>query len=527
MYKLLLLVLCALLQAASVFPLLSADRPEVSAPRQVRFHSINLKNTVLWNPGKRTIPGTTYTVEYSIYGDAVEVDGIEQVVWRLVPHCSRIITTECDVTNQTDDTEEEYFVRVKANGPQTHSAWTETSGRFKPMMDTILGAPRVTLHLEDNYLHIKLKGPFRWRSSETKGPSMLKIIPFTVYNVTVNNKMSNSVQEYFPVENESLKLGPLEYSSEHCVMAEALSRSLPLISRHSDWSCITVPEDPVLKWIRVLLLGVVIPTSMCLFVLAAVGGFAYYYIWGHKQKLPKSTDLVHIEEKHQTLQPEKPLTIINVNIINANLNAKEPKLSPFSSLHHHITEEPPLLPPAVLHQPPVHVGVAPSYAAQQQLHHLQHIPSSGPEWQQDSLSDDYGFVQREENIPAATDMPTTAEVNQYRTQDCGGEAEKERYEEQITKEEEEEEEGEMSTFLNWDPETRVLKIPLLGQFDSDDTTEMNIRTEPEMKVDTSLLLLRPVLTSVVVRQSSEDSGEEDAFTKMEKDWGLRINCNAE
>lgn len=233
-------------------------------------------------------------------------------------------------------------------------------------------------------------------------------------------------------------------------------------------------------------------------------------------------DLVHLEEKHQTFQPEKPLTIINVNLINTNLSTKEPKLSSFSSL-----QETPRSPPAVLHRPPADVQAAGSYAAQQQIPHLQQLPSSAPESQQDSLCDDYGFVHHVENVSGATNSLPAAEENQYRAQASPREAGWQSCEEEITEEDEgvEEKEGEISTFLNWDPETRVLKIPLLCQLDSEHGTETDMvsKEEPEVNVDTNLLLRHPVLTSVVFRQSSEDSGEEDAFIKMEMDWGLRIN----
>lgn len=61
----------------------------------------------------------------------MDVEGSEQVVWRPVQQCADITQTECDVTKQTGDTEEEYYVRVRANGREGYSEWTETDRRLR------------------------------------------------------------------------------------------------------------------------------------------------------------------------------------------------------------------------------------------------------------------------------------------------------------------------------------------------------------------------------------------------------------
>lgn len=65
------------------------------------------------------------------YGDAVVVEGTEQVAWRPVEQCDDITQTVCDVTDQTNDLEEEYYVRVRANRLNVHSEWTETDRRLR------------------------------------------------------------------------------------------------------------------------------------------------------------------------------------------------------------------------------------------------------------------------------------------------------------------------------------------------------------------------------------------------------------
>lgn len=72
---------------------------------------------------------------YCSYGDAEESNS-EQVRWRPVEQCTSIQHTECDVSQETFNLEEDYYARVKAVGPQTQSIWTETTTRFKPMTDS-------------------------------------------------------------------------------------------------------------------------------------------------------------------------------------------------------------------------------------------------------------------------------------------------------------------------------------------------------------------------------------------------------
>ncbi|KAL0163628.1 hypothetical protein M9458_039381 [Cirrhinus mrigala] len=80
-------------------------------------------------------------------------------------------------------------------------------------------------------------------------------------------------------------------------------------------------------------------------------------------------------------------------------------------------------------------------------------------------------------------------------------------------EDELDDEDQTQIFLDWSPETRKLKIPLMGLLGQVD----------EAQVQTEAVTLLP---NVILRQSSEDSGEsEDDFTKMERDWGLIIHSS--
>ncbi|KAL7872560.1 hypothetical protein SRHO_G00075430 [Serrasalmus rhombeus] len=528
------LPLCLLLHAASAEGSVAAD------PQNVHFYSMNLRNMLRWSPGGGTVHGTTYTVECAVYGDG-EGDG-EQVVWSPAEQCQNITDTECDLTEQTYDINEDYYARVRANRPHAHSQWVETESRFRPLSDTIFGPPSVKLTLVDNYVHVRLKGPFRWKSSRMKrGYSVWKIFPHMVYNISIYNNRSKHLH-HFLLQNDSLRLGPLEYESVQCVKADSLSLSLPLASIPSDWSCILLPPDPFTAQMLVLILGGVVPTAICLFVLAAVGGFAYYYICGHKQRLPMSTDLVHVNEKQKLFQPDQPVTIINLNLISTNLSTQESKLGPWGTHHHFVGENERLQPIRAL--PPGRAGepeegeIVQAYAAQDVQHQAEFDSASDAASDLGSsdefLSDDYGLVLREQNpqldmtglmvpniLNQKVEEPPECKVDLYMAQSGERDSEKS-YEEEA-----EEEVKEDGTFLDWDPRTGVLKIPLLCHLGSEGPTDSEKEREPKTRVDTELLQRRPVLTSVVVRQCSEESGEEDVFSKMEKQWGLQIQSSSE
>ncbi|KAI4891200.1 hypothetical protein NFI96_030943, partial [Prochilodus magdalenae] len=410
----------------------------------------------------------------------------------------------------------------------------------------IFGPPSLKLTLVENYVHVKLKGPYRWRSSGMKRQSLWKIFPYMVYNVSMyNNNMSKSGKgnawwEHMILHNDSLILGPLDYESVLCMKAESHSLFLLLTSIHSDWSCITLPSDPFTTQMLVLILGGILPTAICLFVLAAVGGFAYYYIFGHKQRLPSSTDMVQIEEKQKLFQPEKPITIINLNLISTSLSTQESKQRSWGTGDHFISQNECLQPIQALpsgggepDEPPPEGEIAQSYAAQAVQHQAGFDSDSDAASDLGSstgfLNDDYGLVLRERDpqqdmrgsvvpdiLKAHVEEPSECTVTAYMAQ---GE---EKDPGEASCEEKGKEEG---TFLDWDPQTGVLKIPLLCQLGAEDPTDTEKGAEPKTRVDMELLQRRPILTSVVVRQVSEEISEEDVFSKMEKDWGLQIQTS--
>ncbi|XP_035384658.1 interleukin-20 receptor subunit alpha isoform X2 [Electrophorus electricus] len=504
-----------------------AEGSVVAGPRDVHFHSVNLWNRLRWTRAQGSLSkSTTYTVEYALYGDAVEVGSSVQVVWNAVEQCTDITQMECDLTEQTHDMEEAYYGRVRVSGPNGSSDWTETDGRFRPMSETVLGPPQMEVTLRENYLRVLLKGPYRWRSGRTRGrQSLWSVFPHMVYNVSVYNNRSKH-RHFFLLTNGSLTLGPLDFDTGVCVTAETHSLSRHLDSQPTLPACVHTPRDPFTTHMLVVILGGLVPATICLFVLAVAGGCVYYYIHSPPEKPPRSTDLVHVGETRQTFQPEKPL-IISLRLVTASLGAGDPTLGFLETEHLLPVKARPL--PAATPAPAVSVtGEARGgpYASQnatqasggetEDATETASNGDSGP-WCDGSFPDDsYGLVigtllQQDEQADGRAEDPSVRGVDLSILQSRAGEGGGEKCE--GTEEEEEEEEGGLK--LDWNPQTGVLKIPQVCPLGLEDLDASGAGEES------------PVLTSVVVRQCSEESREDDVFAEMEEVWGLQIQSSLE
>ncbi|XP_051500820.1 interleukin-20 receptor subunit alpha [Myxocyprinus asiaticus] len=511
MDEVLLIVLCLFLGRTS------ASVEGLPEPQNVHFYSLNLRTMVRWTPGDGALNGTLYTVEYAIYGDAEESNS-EQVRWRRVEQCTSITQTECDVSWETDNLKEEYYARVRAVSPHTQSLWTESETRFRPMFDTILGPPLVKVTVVQNYVDITIKGPFRKTKRAKKEKSLWKIFPHMIYNVSVyNNKSKHTLN--FLQKNGSLTLGPLEFSTHLCVVVQAQSQTFPLASKPSERTCAETPKDPLRDQLLTAMLGGVLPSALCLCILAVLAGLIHCYITDHRQTLPKSTDMVHASEKRQTFQPERPQTII-FNLTGTGRIGIESKLislvalmQPNSGEASSVGDTQALPLPAAV-EPPVsyaqqHVTVSGNSGVVSEDWQIERSGSDDSDlqmWPQESSHDkagDYGIV-----LPATleTEDPCDAEVSPYRTQGKTIEPRQ--------PQDEEDKEEDAQIFLDWSPE-----IPLMGLLGLEDEVQIEI----EAKKDEV-----PLLPNVILRQLSDESSEqEDDFTKMEKNWGLVIHNNPE
>ncbi|XP_077076478.1 interleukin-20 receptor subunit alpha [Siphateles boraxobius] len=514
METVLVIALCLLSRGATA----SVEGPP--EPRNVHFSSVNLRNVIKWAPGEGSPNDTVFSVEYAIYGDE-EASGSGRLRWRRVEQCSSITQSECDVSQETFDTQEEYYARVRAVSAHTHSLWSESTHRFSPMIDTVIGAPLVEVNLLHNYMNVTIKGPFRRRTKNTKKDvptkerkeSLRKIFTDMVYNVSVFNSRSNHTN-HMRLTNGSLRLGPLDFSTQFCVVVHAISESLPLAYKPSERLCIETPKDPFRDQLLAAMLGGVLPSALCLCVLAVLAGLVHCYITDHRQTLPKSAHVARISGKLQTFQPEMPPTII-INVLKMGVFEDEWSLlcppalpQPVSSLAQALNTvpEPPVSYVGQHEPPPAGSGALPADAEDARL-------EPWPQEPHHSEAGDYGIV-----LPAGfhTLGQCPAELSPYRTQDLTVDpTEPEDACEDECEDEQNDEEVEARIFLDWSPATRELTIPLIGL--------LGLEDEPQIQTEAVSLL-----PNVVLRQSSEEGAEqEDDFTNMERNWGLIIHSNPE
>lgn len=491
MDKVFLTAVCLLLRRAS-----ASDEPQ-----NVHFYSVNFRNVVRWTPGERSLNETIYTVEYAVYGDA-EDSNSEQVRWRPVEQCTSIQQTECDVSQETFNLEEDYYARVKAVSPQTQSIWTETTTRFKPMTDTILGPPLVDMTVVQNYINITIKGPFRWKTKKTKKEKPLwKIFPHIIYRVSVYNSKREHMQS-FSLETSTLTQGPLDFSTQVCVVVSAQSQTIPLASIPSERKCAETPKDAFKDQLLAAMIGGVLPSALCLCVLAVLGGLVHCYITDHKENLPKSTEVDHVSEKFNTRREPQTIT---VNLIS--LGRQESKLISSAILLPPVCEDDSSVGGAHWAPPPAATEQSRACYAQQHMPAPSGSAAVSEDWHTESSetqreeAEDYGIVLQATVETEGTDM------SPYSSQVTTTEPRQPQHEEN---------EEEVQIFLDWSPDTCELKIPLLGVEDRE-------QTDTETERDEMMLLPK-----VILRQCSEESSEhEDDFTKMERTWGLIIHTNPE
>ncbi|XP_010881255.1 interleukin-20 receptor subunit alpha [Esox lucius] len=416
----------------SLWTAVVSHRSNVARPKGVHFSSMNLKNVVKWHHGEDSPNDTHYMVEYAIYGDMVDGGG-RKVHWRVKKECVDIPQTWCDLSNETTDLDENYFARVKAVGTNISSRWTLTDKRFDPKADTIFGPPHVKLVVKENRAKVRLKGPMRWKTGNlTKEYSMLKFFPGMTYSLFVYDNRSNQTR-HFPLKTKSFECGLLTYETQYCFSAKAQYLTSP--SHASEWECLTTPRDPFYDQLLLMVMGVAVPSLICLFILLIIGCLAYHFICGTKQQSPSFLAISNIPKPQQTFCPEQAVT---VNVILVNM-AK------------------PSTVPALIHQP----DMAPllPYAAHQapDREESPEEPWERDLWQGQPETLDYGFVGAE--MPEiretkASDIEETlplglSQSNPYVAQKCASRSQEPLDNIVFT-----------GICLERDPETGLFRIPL-------------------------------------------------------------------
>uniref|UniRef100_A0A8C8JE36 Uncharacterized protein n=1 Tax=Oncorhynchus tshawytscha TaxID=74940 RepID=A0A8C8JE36_ONCTS len=295
----------------SLWTAVVSDVTSVARPEGVHFNSMNLRNIVnLYHD-----LGTQNQISYLVfYGDRID-GGARRVRWRVKKKCRDIPQTWCDLSNETTDLDEGYFARVKALGKNGSSKWTLTAKSFEPKADTTFGPPLVKLVVKENSVTVKLKGPMRWKTGNmTKEYSLLKFYPQMTYNLSVYDNTSNKTQ-HFTVENRSFEYRLLAFETQYCFSAKAQVLSLLFACHASEWQCLTTPKDPFYGQLLLMLLGAVVPSVICLFMLILVGCLVYHFVCGNKQKSPPFLEISDIPNPPRTFCPEQAVTV-NVVLVN-------------------------------------------------------------------------------------------------------------------------------------------------------------------------------------------------------------------
>ncbi|KAG7461012.1 hypothetical protein MATL_G00205020 [Megalops atlanticus] len=506
----------------------------VAPPQDVQFSSCNLRNVVEWRPGNGTGNGTQYTVQYAIYGDG-EKDR-ERVVWRTKRQCTDVVQTSCDLSNETRNLDDQYYARVRVTGPNEVSKWA-TTVKFFPKLDTTFGPPIIKVTVKERSIIIKLKGPMRWKTANSKKEySMAKYYPHMMYNVSVYNNRTKQTLLYH-ISNNSMELGLLDFSTQYCVSARVLFSSLDYKTQESDRRCVTTEKDPYMVQILQVILGCILPSAIILFILLLSGFLVYRYIFGNKPKPPSNLVVPHL------LDMQKFCT--DVFFLNLNLSISVPA-------NQQPEEEKPLAPIVS------RVSAPQSYAAQGAPRGGDDmvVATSGsdegsadasgrnsPVWVDSSMPSDYGFVvnaqkpvMESEGTPEGSRCDDIALLRQAQlTQgdstawalcrpqsrqegNTGPAQQSQATQTSVDLPEEEDLELDGSIVVDWDPSTRKLQIPLLSVFQQEPEQQ-------EKRPGCDQEETRAMLSRVFIRQSSDETSEQDALTKMENNWALRLNMD--
>ncbi|OCT78006.1 interleukin-20 receptor subunit alpha [Xenopus laevis] len=175
-------------------------------PKNVRFSSKNLQNSVEWSTPSSVSDEILYSVEYKSYGDPV---------WHRKPECAAIKETRCDLSNETSDYSAQYYARVNV----TQTFCSAETDRFYPKMDTIIGSPKIKVIPGEKSFLINLSYPEFYKGCE-KPLSAFRSIKF---EVSLNNTKS---PPGFRVksQNNTYSVEHLTPGTIYCVTAKVIFR---------------------------------------------------------------------------------------------------------------------------------------------------------------------------------------------------------------------------------------------------------------------------------------------------------------
>ncbi|XP_053317010.1 interleukin-20 receptor subunit alpha [Spea bombifrons] len=301
----LLIFLVLLVQAAS------AKRICTLQPQNVIFSSINLKNVLMWSAPN--ISGKVrYSVQYRIYGEESWKDKLD---------CTKIKTTSCDLSDETSNSQEDYYAKVIMHQNGCSSS-TETD-RFNPLAQTIIGPPEVSLSLGDKSFLINVSYPdFR-----------LDHFSIIEYHISIKNMKTQVSREldfsdpnttYYVINQELIHPDP---GTTYCVTVFTVFTALPRKqSVPSTERCILIPQDRSSEEAVKITSTIVLPVVLIIMIAVATGFSIYRYIHVNQLAQPKILTLSK-SRKNNTIHLETHVAINIVTIDSCKLKMLEQCLS--------------------------------------------------------------------------------------------------------------------------------------------------------------------------------------------------------
>ncbi|XP_059824689.1 interleukin-10 receptor subunit beta-like isoform X2 [Hypanus sabinus] len=126
----------------------------VSAPRNIKVVSYNLKHVMTWEADALQLSPVTYSVQFQGSFERATKDN-----WTDALNCTHTPVTECDLLDNLAFFAK-YHLRVRTELEGATSEWVEIEP-FYPYKDTVIGPPSVTVQSEAGVLHVSIKDPVR------------------------------------------------------------------------------------------------------------------------------------------------------------------------------------------------------------------------------------------------------------------------------------------------------------------------------------------------------------------------------
>ncbi|XP_039594885.1 interleukin-22 receptor subunit alpha-2-like [Polypterus senegalus] len=209
------------------------DCPEMideMRPQDVDFHSTNYNNILHWIPGCQWEEDTIYFVQYKIYGDKRWTNKVE---------CWGIKNTFCDLSQETAQSSEWYYARVRAAISRRKSGWA-VSPRFIPAFTTVVTAPKIKLESTKSSLLIRVRpphSPHRRRNGTWISMQKLRNLKHRVY--ILDNKLPDeSEKKVYEGCARIILVAKLTSKTFYCVVVETIDVTSGWTSPRSEKRCI-------------------------------------------------------------------------------------------------------------------------------------------------------------------------------------------------------------------------------------------------------------------------------------------------